>query len=242
MYDGWKILVISLIVALIVSVGVCLLFFFLFVPYWQGRDAGIEVPLVTDLTLEEASLILNNRGLLITIEKAEDSSIPEGVVISQSPPAGFRMKRGEPVKLMVSSGAGLVEVPLLKAVSVVEAIKLLNRKGLEVGQTERVISESIPPEHVISTSPQGGTMTEKGSVIDLTVSSGQEKVTVPRLFGKSLASAKSALAATGLKLGSVKSATDEEYAFDIVISQSPKSGSQVAKGSAVDVTMNREAP
>ena len=242
MYDGWKILVISLIVAFIVSIGVCSLFFFLFVPYWEERSAGVEVPAVTDLTLEEASLILNNRGLLITIEKAEDSSIPEGVVISQSPPANFRMRKGEPVKLMVSSGAGLVEVPSLKAISVVEAIKLLNRKGLVAGQTERIASEAIPLDHVISTNPQGGTMIEKGSVIDLTVSSGYEKVSVPKLFGESLASAESILAANGLKLGSVKSTTNEEYAFDIVISQSPKSGSQVSKGSAVDVTVNREAP
>jgi serine/threonine-protein kinase len=242
MYDGWKIVVISLIVAIIVSIGVCSLFFFVFVPYWEGRGVGVEVPQVTDLTLEEASLILNNRGLLITIEKAEDSSIPEGMVISQSPPANFRMRRGEPVKLMVSSGAPLVEVPSLEAVSLAEAVKLLDLNGLEAGQTKRVISESIPAEHVISTNPQGGTMVERGSVVDLTVSIGREQVSVPKLFGKSLASAKSALAAKGLKLGSVTSATDEEYAFDIIISQFPKSGNQVSKGSAVDVVVNRESP
>ena len=52
----------------IVSVGVCGLFFFIFVPHWQQRSGSVDVPEVTDLTLEDATLILNTRGFLVTVE------------------------------------------------------------------------------------------------------------------------------------------------------------------------------
>lgn len=241
MYDGWKIFVISLIVSLIVSIGVCVLFFFIFVPYWDQRSASIEVPKVTDLTLEEASLILNNRGFLITIEEAEDPGVPEGRVISQSPPASYRLRKGEAIKLRVSGGSPLVEMPSLVGVSVDEAIRLLSLKGLKPGETTKEPSESVHPDHVISHTPRSGTLIEKGSAVDLIVSIADEKVKVPRLYGKSLSGAKSILAASGLKLGNVGRTTSEEHAFDIVISQFPKPGAKVSKGSGVDLTINREA-
>jgi serine/threonine-protein kinase len=241
MYDGWKVFVISLVVSLVVALAVCALFFFIFVPYWEQRSASVEVPKVTDLTLEEASLILNNRGFMITIERAENPRVPEGTVISQSPPATYRFRKGEAVKLTVSTGASLVEMPSLVGVSVDEAIRLLSLKGLKPGETQKEPSESIQPDHVVSHTPQSGTLVEKGSIVDLVVSVKSEKVKVPRLYGKSLSGVKSILSASGLELGNVKWAVSEEHAFDIVISQYPKPGVEVPEGSGVDITINREA-
>ncbi len=241
MYDGWKIFVISLVVALIVSTGVCLSFYFVFVPYWEARDTLIEVPKVTELTLEEASLILSSRHLLVTVEKAEDPGVPKGRVISQDPPASYRTKRGEVVKLKVSSGTSLAEVPSLSGVSVDEATRLLNLRELEVGRTTKKHSGSIPRNHIISTNPQSGIQVERGSTVDLTVSTGNEMVKVPRLYGKTLANAKAILEDRGLRRGSVNWVTSEDHAFDVVISQSPRPGTSVPKGSGVDVTANKEA-
>lgn len=241
MYDGWKIFVISLVVALIVSTGVCIAFYFLFVPYWEGRSALVDVPKVTDFTLENARLVLSSRNLLATHEEVEDPSVPKGQVIFQSPPAGYRIKKGGIVKLKVSSGTPSVEVPRLAGVSMEEAIRLLNVKGLRPGKTTEEYSVSIPPNHVISINPPSGTLIERGSAIDLIVSIGSEKVKVPRLYGKTLTSAQSILAARSLKLGNVNWTTSEEHPFDIVISQSPRSGSTVPKGSTINVTINREA-
>ncbi len=241
MYDGWKIFVISLVVALVVSVGVCGLFFFIFVPHWQQRTGSVDVPEVTDLTLEDATLILNTRGFLVTVEKVEDPTKPEGQVISQSPPADYRANRGEVVKLRVSSGAPLVEVPSLEGVSIDEAIKFLHLKGLKPGEVKKKHSESVRPNHVISSEPPSGSLIEKASTVNLIVSIEGKNVTVPKLYGRTLAGTKSVLAARSLKLGNVNWTTSEEHPFDIVISQFPKPGTKISENSEVDVTINREA-
>lgn len=241
MYDGWKIFAISFIIALIVSTAVSGLFFFIFVPYWEGRSKSVDVPKVTDLTLTEASSILTSRNLLVSVEEAEDLSIPKGRVISQNPPAGSKVKKGDVVRLKVSSGMPTVEVPSLAGVSLKEAIELLNLKGLHLGKTKHQPSQSFPANFVISSSPPSGARVAKGSSVDLVVSTEIEKVKVPRLYGKSLERAKAILESQNLKLGNVSWITSEEHQFDIVISQSPKPGTMVPKGSSVDITINREA-
>ncbi len=241
MYDGWKIVVISFIISLVMAILVCTAFFFIFVPYWESRDATIQVPGVTGLSVEEASLILSSRDLLVTVDRAEDPSVPKGVVISQVPVEGYAIERGEVVRLKVSSGASTIEVPPLVGLSLEEARRLLVLKGLKMGSVEQQHSPSTPEDEVISTDPASGVLVEKESSVNLVVSLGGEMVSVPRLYGETLEDARLMLRSRGLKAGKVSYTVSEEHSFDIIISQSPTAGSEVPEGSEVDMTVNREA-
>jgi serine/threonine-protein kinase len=241
MYDGWKIVVISFIISLVIAILVCTAFFFIFVPYWESRNATVEVPRVTGLSVEEAGLLLSSRELLVSVDRATDPSVPKGVVISQIPEAGYAMEKGEVVRLKVSSGVSATEVPPLVGVSLEEARRLLILKGLSVGSVEKEHSASAPEDQVISTDPEPGALVERDSPVNLVVSLGGELVAVPRLYGKDLQAARSILRSRGLKTGNVEYTVSEEHSFDIIISQSPRAGSEVPEGSEVDVTVNREA-
>jgi serine/threonine-protein kinase len=241
MYDGWKIVVISFIISLVMAVLVCTAFFFIFMPYWESRNATIDVPRVTGLSVEEASLILSSRELLVTVDRATDPSVPKGVVISQVPEPGYAIERGEVVRLKVSSGPPTIEVPPLAGLSLEEARRLLVLKGLKVGSVEEQHSPEASENEVISTDPESGVRIERESAVNLIVSLGGEVVAVPRLFGKSLEDARSILRSEGLVLGDVDYTVSEEHSFDIIISQSPTAGSEIPEGSQVDVTLNREA-
>jgi len=241
MYDGWKILVISFLVSVAVAVVVCVLFFFFFVPYWEARTASVEVPKVTDLSVEEARTLLLSGGFLVAVEEIEDPRTPRGKVTSQDPPAGVRTKKQQIVRLKVSSGLETVEVPMLVGIPIQEAVELLIRKGLKHGETSSKPSASLSADLVISSEPKGGTVVPRGTTVDLAVSSGTRQVKVPRVLGRTLTAARTILEGSNLRLGEVNWVTSEEHAFDIVISQSPEAGTTVSQGSTVDITINREA-
>jgi len=67
------------------------------------------------------------------------------------------------------------------------------------------------------------------------------KVVVPNIINKSLIEAKKLLEQSGLVLGNVKKICDEDKDFDIIISQLPKAGSIVPKGTKVSIVYNAES-
>jgi hypothetical protein len=64
-------------------------------------------------------------------------------------------------------------------------------------------------------------------------------ITVPNVVGKTQAAGSSALTSAGLKVGTVTQAYSSTVASGNVISQSPVSGTSVASGSAVNLTISK---
>ncbi|MFC5041319.1 Stk1 family PASTA domain-containing Ser/Thr kinase [Ornithinimicrobium kibberense] len=74
--------------------------------------APVDVPDVTGRTEQEARDALTGAGLLVEVspDRVFDDEVPEGAVVSQSPgPA--QVERGTTVRLVLSQGPELVEVP-----------------------------------------------------------------------------------------------------------------------------------
>ncbi|HEY5388528.1 MAG TPA: PASTA domain-containing protein, partial [Thermoleophilia bacterium] len=74
------------------------------------------------------------------------------------------------------------------------------------------------------------------------VSSGRPLAGVPDLSGLSQADAQVALAGAGLVLGVVTSQTSTTVSVGLVISQDPAVGTQVDKGSAVNIVVSSGSP
>jgi serine/threonine-protein kinase len=96
---------------------------------------------------------------------------------------------------------------------------------------------------VLSQKPEAGTTVNAGSVIDIVISSGLAKATVPDLSSaKSQDDANKLLGDAGLKLGTITQ-KDSPTNIDVpaagtVLSQSPAPAATVEAGSAVDVTIS----
>ena len=63
------------------------------------------MPNLSEKTLEEAKLLLNSYGILLSdINRKRNTDVEEGVIFSQSPLSGLKVARGEKVKVTVSMG------------------------------------------------------------------------------------------------------------------------------------------
>ena len=99
-------------------------------------------------------------------------------------------------------------------------------------------SSSVDEGDVISQSPSSGSALAQGSTVTITVSSGSERVTVPSLSHYTESEARQQLKNMGLTLGSVSRKYDDSVQKNYVISQSISSGTKVAKGTAVGITVS----
>lgn len=245
MYTG-KMFGIALITSFLVSLVICGVFVFVLprfvpLPSFAPREEKVEVPSVTNMTLEDARLVLQNKDLLLMeTEKKSDPNVPVGSIVSQDPLPGFEVEKGALVKVVVSSGGPQVVVPNLEGIPKAQARLQLESIELVLGEMRTEMHESIPKDAVIRTDPKAGTRVPGGTVVDVIVSSGEVLVEVPQVFRMRAASAKSKLEGAGFRV-TTRYTTNIDYEFGIVIGQDPRAGKQARKGSAVTILVNAEA-
>ncbi|MGN6722261.1 MAG: Stk1 family PASTA domain-containing Ser/Thr kinase [Marmoricola sp.] len=111
--------------------------------------------------------------------------------------------------------------------------KLLSSK-LTVGSVSSVASNDVPAGSVVSTDPTANTWVNQQSAVNLKVSSGKQKVTIPsNLVGGTLQEATSQLQGLGLTVKSKP--VNSKQAQDTVLKITPPGGSVVVVGSTVTV-------
>ncbi len=128
-----------------------------------------------------------------------------------------------------------VEVARVVGLESVAASELLKEAGL----VPRVVAEDfhtrIPKGHVISQRPPGGTRAKVGAEVRLIVSRGTDQITVPNVAGQTLPQAQRTLSEAGLSTGQVGRIRSEAHPRDQIIAQDPEPGSQVIRGTAVNL-------
>lgn len=146
----WWMILIAAIILLGIVVGIVAL---------VTRDKGM--PDLTGKPIEEVELYLEKSGFTIRGRSFRASNEPAGTVVDQKPRAGEPVPAGKAVDLVIS-GAGLVEVPLVRNLSVEAATAALSSKGL-VAAAER------PSGIVFDQLPRPGIQVASGSKIVLFV-------------------------------------------------------------------------
>jgi len=221
----WPWVVLALLVALGIGVGIWALL----------QNSRVTVPDQTGKQESAATVDLANRGFEVKVHRRESGS-PVGQVIGQSPEAGTKVDKGSTVTLQVSSGPGTAQVPLLTGLKQAEAIKALNRRGLQADVTSQH-SATVPKGEVIRTSPADGEVVPKGFHVNLVVSSGPQQVKVPDVTSLTTAAAHSQLHNAGLEFNDDQVTSDQPKGT--VIAQDPAGGTTVNKGSSVTLTISK---
>jgi len=118
------------------------------------------------------------------------------------------------------------------------AIDTLRDSGFKF-KIEDKPSADIEEGRVIETSPKIGSLADKGAVITVYISSGEEDeyVRVPGLYGKTEAEAEKLLEESGLGLGETASVTSDKPQ-GTVVEQSRSEGDRVKKGTAIDLKIS----
>ena len=123
--------------------------------------------------------------------------------------------------------------------SVHQASEKLAGAGLDLEVAGRRFSETVPAGSVISTDPAAGSRVLDGATVEAVVSKGQERYAVPRLGGRPVTEVEGLLTAENLTLGDVTRAWSESVPRGEVISATPSAGTELRKGTAVDVKVSR---
>jgi len=205
-------------------------------------SAGTPIPSVTGLMQAAAQAAILSAGLAVgTVTAQSSTTVPAGIVISQSPIPCGTVAAGTPVSLTVSSGAvALITVPNVVGQTQTAAIAALNAAGLFFSGSEITVgSSTIPAGDVVSQNPPAGIEVTPGTLYSLTIASATPAADLtPNLVGDGISAAISAISAAGLNLGSISNAFSLTVPAGFVLSQVPAAGSPTSLGSYVNVTVS----
>lgn len=225
---GW-VLGIALLVVAVVGLGVWGVVRFIAVP-------TVEVPDVTGDYLKDAEAKLEAAGLSWTLGVEEyNDEVPQTHVIRTDPESGSLVKKNRQIKLDLSLGPEVKQVPDVRNRPVEEAKALLESARFKVEITER--SGSAPEGQVVDQLPAPLTSLKAGSTVNLVVSTGPNAV--PEVVGLSLEEAQQALKDAGLTVGKVVYQEDSEFPAGTVIASDPAEGDPVDAGAKVNLTVSQ---
>jgi eukaryotic-like serine/threonine-protein kinase len=131
----------------------------------------VRVPNVTNLSLRNATIQLQNHGLTPG-NISYVSSRFKNSVMAQSVEAGRQVVKGTTVDLTVSDGLGMrqVEIPGIVGMRLSDAQRKLREAGLRVGAIQFRSSRDIEPNYVLGYSPANSPTVFEGETIDLIIS------------------------------------------------------------------------
>lgn len=133
----------------------------------------IDVPGVVGLDQETAEAKLTEKGFLANSNFEYSDSVANGMVISQSPEAGNKAKKGDTVSLVISRGAEPIVMPDVLNKPEEEARAALADLRINVSTTSDY-SNDIPEGNVISQSIVAGKTVEQGTTVTLVISLGKK--------------------------------------------------------------------
>ena len=200
----------------------------------DGTAATTTVPNVVGQRTDAATRRLVANGFRVEVARAP-SERPRGVVVRQRPAGGTTLEPGETVTLVASQGPPTVDVPDVVGLPLAQAFRRLEAAELRP-QAKRVFS-SRPRGRVIRQQPAAGNELEREKVVLLTVSRGPGRVAVPNIVGLNQTEAVARLEAAGLRADVARVPAADPAGT--VVAQSPTSGRQVARESAVRVNVSR---
>jgi beta-lactam-binding protein with PASTA domain len=204
------------------------------------QKEAAEVPSVLGLPAQSARALIENRGLMFVVgEERDDAKVPAGNILSQKPLEGSRIERGGTVEVVVARTPALVKAPALAGMVLADAKVRVEAAKLVVGKVSEENSAEVKAGSVISQSPAEGGEIKVGTAIDLVVSKGEEMLPVPAVVGRSLSRAKDELQKAEFVVGNVKARYDEDHSDGFILDQTPAANQPAAKGSAVDLVVNR---
>lgn len=203
---------------------------------------GVAVPTLIGSTQAQAEQQLQAAGLVLHPGASATGSAGT-VVVSQDPPAGFRVAVGAKVEVAMGTAASgahgdtaarpEVVLPDVTAVTPKQARASLRAAGLNVELRETPRADARHAR-VISQNPPPGTTLRAGDRVELVAA--LPGVTVPDVRASTMESATQKLKQLGLaaKLAGEASAADPKAQ---VVSQQPAAGSTVQPGETVEVTV-----
>ena len=131
--------------------------------------------------------------------------------------------------------SGVTAVPDLVGLPEAEVESLLADHGLRLRRqySSDRFDEEIPAGHVLEQSPSSGGLMKRGAGVEVIVSLGPERLTVPNVEGQALQQAQVALTSAGLAIGRIVNIYSHGVPPGTVVEQAPAAEAKVGRGTTV---------
>jgi serine/threonine-protein kinase len=129
-------------------------------------------------------------------------------------------------------------VPELKGRTAVEASRLLEARELKIGDEKEAYSLDVEAGKIISQDPKAQSKVKPQTKVNIVVSKGPELGLVPDLTKKTKAEAEELLKGAGFRVTMSGTQYSNEVDANLVLSQNPKAGTQLARGKTVSFVIS----
>lgn len=207
------------------------------------RGDLILVPDLAGKTPSEAGMELAEKRLTLQEDGVQFSDRYErGHIILQDPPAGSRIRVNRNIRVVVSGGTEMVEVPQLVGRSLETAVKSLSDIGLVKGQVSQIHTPQHAAGRIIAQEPPPDSpRVKRNSPVDLLVSQGETepKYLMPDLIERQAAPAIAKLNELGFKVADIRYSYYPGRDAGIIINQFPPAGYSVSKRNLISLEVSR---
>ena len=232
---------------------ITLVFLFLawlkYLDYYTMHDKYIKVPDFNNMLITQLDSIVEANNIRYEIiDSIFDKSRAKGMVVNQDPKPFTDVKKNRKIYLTINSlQTRKVVFPDIYDLSLRQAIRKLNKKGLEVGALEyraNIATNKVLDYKINGIKIEIGQELYVGTVVDLVVGKGlgKESVIVPNLIGLTRMEANIIIKSLSLNIGSEIFTSVEDSAFAVIYKQFPIGDDEntLNIGSAIDLFFNQE--
>ncbi len=237
---GRRVWSIGKVLLLIGALGATFLVSFLVSMRVAIRAGQVEIPDLTGLDVDKATVALQQLELRPRIEEATrpHATIPAGRVALQDPPAGQAARPQRTVKLWISSGPRTTPIPALVGQTERTARIRLDQDGITLAATTELESADYPADTVIAQDPAPPA---RAPELSLLVNRGQQPLTyvMPDVIGMEGTRVESVLRSAGFRVTIVGTQTYPGIPPGTVVRQEPAAGHQVGPADAIALEVSR---
>jgi serine/threonine-protein kinase len=208
----------------------------------EMRSTRIVVPDVTGMTREEAEQAASPIGMVVEIaDQRHDPAVPSGRVLAQQPSPGFEVRRGRRLKVVLSLGGKVLEVPDLVGQPSRTVEITLRREGFLPGDEVKVYDDRAPRGTVIGQVPAPGTPSIPRERVHRLVSLGSAGSTwvMPNLENRPRREVQRWLERAGFRLGPVRQVSHTGRTPGTVVGQRPPAGYPVRSRDVIHLSVAR---
>ena len=200
-----------------------------------NQNSPSTVPFVEGLREEQAVAKIEQANLTPDVKRVADQKVPAQYVISQDPPAGEKITKGNGVRIRVSAGLPKATVPDVKDLKESEAIATIRAARLQPQVFE--IQSDKPAGRVMAQDPKAGTKVAQAAKVRINVSRGPKPVGVPSVSGQTFEQAAGQLQDAGFVVG--RTDVDSNQPQDTIVGSLPNEGTLLRPGQRVTLLVSK---
>ncbi|MEN9992709.1 MAG: hypothetical protein RLY83_279 [Actinomycetota bacterium] len=196
--------------------------------YLSDGPKLIKVPVLTGKNLADATATIVGSGFVLGKVTSTFNSAPLGEVYDFTGSDELPIPEGSSIDLQVSLGS----IPAIAGLTLDAAKVALQAVGLDLGKTTETYSDTIPKGNVVGIVPNQLNL-EKGAQVDIIISKGSSKITLPNVVGQRILAAQDMLKNLGLKVVIDTNLSNSQWGTRNVRSTNPAAGTVVRVGDTI---------